>query len=381
MASFDTNRIANDRQQPPISSCGNGSVIPGPLGGRCDQAPGIANDPDAERMLGLIRGGWVSQIIGTLAKLGLADRLVNGPLSLDTLAEATGCNPDALHRLLRAAASYGLLVATSDGAYRLTQLGEKLTSHAPGSLRDLAIAATSPGLWLPWGRLVDAVRHGERQTMAALGREFFAYYGQNPDEGAAFTGAMANRSREVAQQVAGVLDTSAAGLVADIGGASGTIIAALLEQNPALQGVILELPEVAPRARAAMAQHGLSHRCEVVEGNFFEAVPEADIHILKWIIHDWDDEQAVQILSNCVRTLRRNGRIVLIECVLAEDSSSCDAAFLDLTMLVTLPGRERTARQYDQLLRRAGLRIDRFVDLHSSMQLVEASADGADGAQ
>ena len=210
--------------------------------------------------------------------------------------------------------------------------------------------------------------------MAALGRELFAYYRQNPDEGAAFTGAMASRSRQVAQEVAHVLDTSSAGLVADIGGASGTIVAALLEQNPRLKGVILELPEVAPRARAAVAQHALSHRCQVVEGDFFEAVPEADIHVLKWIIHDWNDEQSVRILCNCVRKLRRNGRVVLIEYVLSEDASSGDAALLDLAMLVTVPGRERTARQYDELMRRAGLRIDRFVDLDSSMHLIETSA-------
>ncbi len=143
-----------------------------------------------------------------LAELGLADRLVNGPLGHNTLAEATGYNPDALRRLLRAAASSGLLAATSDGAYGLTRLGEKLISDGSGSLRDYAISVTSPGAWLSWGRLVEAVRYGEPQTVAALGRELFAHYRQNPDEGAAFTGAMAVRSRKVAQEVAGVLDTS-----------------------------------------------------------------------------------------------------------------------------------------------------------------------------
>jgi precorrin-6B methylase 2 len=190
---------------------------------------------------------------------------------------------------------------------------------------------------------------------------------------------MASRSRKVVQEVARVLDTSSAELVADIGGASGTMAVALLEQNSRLKGVILELPEVAPHARAAVAQQALSHRCQVVEGDFFEAVPEADIHILKWIIHDWNDEQSVRILSNCVRALPRNGRVVLIEYVLSEDASSDDAALLDLAMLVTMPGRERTARQYEELMRQAGLRIDRFVDLDSSMQLIEASAAGIEG--
>ena len=133
------------------------------------------------------------------------------------------------------------------------------------------------------------------------------------------------------------------------------------------------LPIFAAQARATVAKQGVASRCQVVEGDFFTSVPEADIHILKWIIHDWDDEQSVRILSNCARALRKNGRVVLVECVLPEDGSSNQAVLSDLNMLVLLPGRERTAIQYGRLLAAAGLQLDRIVETGTPMQIIEAS--------
>jgi hypothetical protein len=325
-------------------------------------------------MLQVITGYRVSQIVGTLAELGIPVRLANGPLSFDELAKAIGCDPESTYRLLRASASVNVVSAMDDGRFGLTPLGEILRSKVPGSMRECAIALTGPGHWLPWGRLVEAVRQGVRQTPATLGRELFDFYAENPNEGSAFTGAMSNVSAAVAEEVACVLDTSTAEHVVDVGGASGTIIAALLERNPALHGTILELAHVVPGAQAAVAKLGLSSRCKVLEGDFFKAVPQADIHILKFIIHDWDDEQSVRILSNCASALRRSGRVVLIERMLPEDDRPSYAPLTDLNMLVLLPGRERTARQYGKLFEAAGLRLDRVIDTASAMQVIEASA-------
>ena len=336
----------------------------------------LKGDPVAEKMFQMITGYWVSQIIGTLAKLEIPDRLAGGPLSFDELAKKIGCHPEATYRLLRASACADVVSAMTDGRFGLTPLGERLRSNVPGSMRECAIALAAPGCWLPWGRLVDAVRQGERQTPAALGRELFEFYAENPDEGCAFTGSMSNQSAAVAEELASALDTSTAAHVVDVGGASGTIIVALLKRNPALHGTILERADVAPRARAVLAKHGLSSRCKVMEGNFFEAVPNADIHILKSIIHDWNDEQCVRILSNCARALRRNGRVVLIERVLPEDGRPSYASLMDLHMLVLLPGRERTKAQYDDLLKEAGLRLDHIIQTASPLQFIVASAPG-----
>jgi hypothetical protein len=333
----------------------------------------VENLTNSEAMTRMITGYWVSQIVGTLADLEIPDRLANGPLTYEELAKKTGCDPEATYRLLRASASIDVVLMAADGRFGLTPLGERLRSKVPGSMRESAIALTASGHWLPWGRLAQAVRHGVRQTPAALGRELFEFYAENPDEGSAFTGAMRNVSASVAEDLANALDTSMAEHVVDVGGASGTIIAALLERNPALHGTILELPHVVPQARAALLELGLSPRCNVLEGDFFESVPQADIHILKQIIHDWDDEQSVCILSNCSRALRSKGRVALVERVLPNDGRPSFAPLADLNMLVLLPGRERTVKQYSQLLEAAGLHLDRVIDVSSAMQVIEAS--------
>src|SRR5260370_20041815 len=250
-------------------------------------------DPVTEQMFGMIRGYWVSQIVGTLAELKIPDHLGNGALRYGELAKEIRCDSQATYRLLRASASVGLISAMSDGRFGLTQLGRKLRSNAPGSMRDIAVAVTAPGHWLSWGRLAEAIRSGKRQTQAALGRELFQYYAENPDEGSAFTGAMSNVSTMIAADLARVLGTSTAEHVVDIGGAVGRIIAALLESNSALRGTILELADVVPRARTALAERGLSSRCQVLECNFFKAVPPGDIHMRQQIIHDCDDERSV----------------------------------------------------------------------------------------
>jgi O-methyltransferase domain/Dimerisation domain len=323
----------------------------------------------------MINGYWISQIVGTLAQLEVADHLAAGPLQCPALAELIGCGLDATFRLLRASVHVGLMATL--GRFGLTPLGELLRSDVPGSMRDSAMAFTAPGHWLPWGRLTQAVRRGERQAVAALGHEFFDYLAANPEEGDAFTGAMADLSKMIASEVAQVLDTSNVGHLVDIGGASGTIVGALLEANPALRGTIFERAEVVPRAEAAIAERGLSARCRVVAGDFFESVPEADLYILKTIVHDWDDRQSVKILGNCARALQPNGRVVLIERVVAEQGDLGEAALFDLNMLVLLPGRERTVSQYKQLLATSGLRLDRVLQIGSARQIIEASAESA----
>src|SRR5437016_5153750 len=127
----------------------------------------------SEQMSGMIRGYWVSQIVGTLAVLGIPDRLAKNTLAFDELAEEIECEPRATYRLLRASASVGVVSALTAGHFGLTPLGQKLRSNVPGSMRDTAIALTAPAHWLPWGRLVDAIRRGERQTPSTLGRELF----------------------------------------------------------------------------------------------------------------------------------------------------------------------------------------------------------------
>jgi hypothetical protein len=325
-----------------------------------------------QQMFQMITGYWVSQIVGTIARLGIADRLAAKPTTVAELASDLGTEPDATSRLLRAAAGIGVIANAPDGTVTLTPLGELLRANTSGSLRDLADALTAPGHWLPWGHLADAIRTGEPQPRAVFGVDLVEYWSKNQDEGIALTGAMANYSATVADDIARLVDTSMTRLAVDLGGASGTIITALLRKNPALKGMIVDVPHVIAHARAVLVKLGLSSRCEAVAGDFFESVPEADLYVLKSVIHDWDDEQSICILTNCAKGMRPDGRVLVIETVLPEDDRPSSAPLIDINMMVLTPGRERTTSEYAALLTAAGLRIDRVIETQTPMQIIEA---------
>ena len=130
------------------------------------------------------------------------------------------------------------------------------------------------------------------------------------------------------------------------------------------------------RAREQLKMAGLAGRCEFIAGDFFAAVPpDGDAYVLSRVIHDWDDEAAVRILSNCRRAVRHGGTLLLIEAVLPEHAREQPAAIrMDLHMLALLHGRERTAAEYERLLGAAGFRLGRVVPTKSpaGVSVIEA---------
>jgi SAM-dependent methyltransferase len=325
--------------------------------------------PSTQRMLQMITGYWVTQIVGAVASLSIVDAMGRGMNDPGELARACGAEPRAMLRLLRAGASLGLFTCGGSGGYRATPLGETLAA-GPASMRGMAIAQSAPGHWLPWGRFVDAVRSGTRQTPAALGADIFDYYAAHAEEAAAFSGAMEGLSSMVAREVVESLDTRGASRVVDVGGGTGTLAAGLLEVNTALSAVVLEMAHVVPAARKALA--GMGDRCEVVAGDFFELVPAGDLYLLKQILHDWDDAQCATILANCASAMRPGGRLVIVEQIVPDDGKPSPATLMDLNMLVMLRGRERTLGEYTALLDGAGLRVRRVLQTRSPFSLLEA---------
>lgn len=328
--------------------------------------------PPSQQMFQLITGYWVSQCVGVFARHGLADALADGPRSAASLAEGRGLDAPALHRVLRALASVGVLDQRGE-AFALTPLGATLRGDVPGSLAGMAVAQTSAGHWLPWGRLDRAVATGARTTVDALGGEIFEHYARHPDEARAFSAAMGGMSAMVSREVTRVAAVPEGARVLDAGGADGTLVAAVLDAHPTATGVLLDLPHVVDAARQNLSARGLSDRCEVVAGDFFTAVPDADVALLKHVLHDWDDARCAALLGSVAAALRPGGRVYIIEMVVPEDGSPSPAALMDVNMLVLVPGRERTAREYGALLDGAGLALRAVHPTHSPFQVIEAS--------
>jgi hypothetical protein len=329
--------------------------------------------PPPQAMMGLITGYWRTQAVATAARLAIADRLVDGPRSSASLATELAVDEGALFRLLRGLASFGVFTESGARTFALNALGETLRSNVPGSMKDMAIAQASPGHWLSWGKLDEAVRTGERASRAALGCELFEWYAKHPLEAAAFSGAMGNLSALAAQEVGKHLALGHKATVVDVGGAHGTLLAGVLRAHPTARGVLTDLPHVIATAPKSLAALGIADRVEAVAADFFQAAPAGDVYLLKQILHDWSDAQAVTILKNCAAAMNPGGRVVVVEMVVPHDGRPDLAQLMDLNMLVMLPGRERTEAEFAALFEEAGLKRPVLTATHSPFFLIEAT--------
>lgn len=184
---------------------------------------------------------------------------------------------------------------------------------------------------------------------------------------------MTNLTSTIAKETAKRINTSGVRTVADIGGAGGTMVHALLQFDPDLHGIVFDRPQVVASARAEAMKLGLQERVTAVGGDFFESVPEADLYLLKHILHDWDDEACICILKNCRRALRPRGRIAVIELFLGEIGEAGISTLFDATMMVMSSGRERSLVEYQRLFEAAGLAATTITRTTTPMVILEAA--------
>jgi hypothetical protein len=337
----------------------------------------LINDDLNTRMSEMITGFWVTQIVHGAAVADYAEHLRGGPLPVDELAARSSMNLSAVFRHLRACASLGL-VTYDGGAFASTPLLDTLRRDHHNSLRGFALSQPAPGHWRPWGRFVDALQSGERQTVTTLGSEIFDYYTYTPSEADAFTEAMEGLTTAFAPEVARIIDTEHVERVVDVGGASGALLVPLLEANRGLKATLFDLPHIIEGKAFTGIPEPIRQRLDKVGGDFFRAVPAADLYLLKWILHDWDDERCLTILRNCRKATTPGGRIAIIEFVIGSPGEPGPAALMDLNMLVMLTGRERTFAEYANLLSEAGYDDVAITATATPMSVITARASGID---
>ncbi|WP_443889948.1 methyltransferase [Mycobacterium intracellulare] len=313
---------------------------------------------DYERMMTMLTGFWVTQIVRAAATFNVADHLAAGTDTAEAIAAEESIDPEATRRLIRACASLGL-VSSADGV-RLsgTSLLSTLLRDDPNSLRGMALAQAAPGHWLTWGCFPDAVRSGASQMEAAHGTPgtIFDYLAAHPDEASHFTEAMSNLSAATAIEIAKLVNTRGVKYAVDVGGANGEVLRAMMRANPDLRGGVFDLPRVVPDAAAAARKDGLQERLSAVGGDFFESVPPSDLYVLKYILHDWDDQKCIRILKNCRAALQAGGRLVVIDYLVGEFGVPGMPTMMDMNMLVMTGGKERDIAEFDALFAAAGLR-------------------------
>jgi hypothetical protein len=331
----------------------------------------MPDNPPQSKLGPMITGYWTSQAIYAAAKFGIADLLSEGPKSVDELATATGTKPDLLYRLLRALASVGVFAEDDNKRFSLTPLAEPLRSDVQGSQRSLALMM-GDDQYRAWGNLADTIQTGDNAYEKVFGKPIFEHLAQQPEKARIFDDAMTGIHGRETGAILDAYDFSGINVIADIGGGNGSKITAILQKHPEMGGILFDLPHVVERARPNIESAGLSDRCQLVDGDFFQSVPSgADAYVMRHIIHDWDDEKSLTILRNCQAVMSPGNKLLLVESVIPPGNDPFMGKFLDLTMMLIPGGKERTEEEYREIYVKAGFDLVRIVPTSTEVSVVE----------
>ncbi len=329
-------------------------------------------DP-AEHILQLSTGYMPSTAIYLAAKLGIADLLHEKALRVEDLAAKTGVQADALNRVLRALASVGVFHETAERTYGNTPASELLRA-TPGSVRDLALWMSDPFHFRIYAEAAYSLETGKPAIEKVTGFSIFDYFPTDKAESEVFNRAMTSFSAVTTPAVCEAYDFSQIKTLVDVAGGHGLLLAEILKRHPQMQGLLFDMGHVIAGARPVVDAAGVGDRCHLISGDFFKEVPGADAMIMKHIIHDWDDPEAIAILRNCHRAFEAagHGKVLLVELVLPGPNQAHFGKWLDLEMMLLPGGRERTEEQYRTLLRQSGFHLTRVIPTRSPVSVIEA---------
>ncbi|MFZ9736913.1 MAG: methyltransferase [Prochlorotrichaceae cyanobacterium] len=329
--------------------------------------------PPHVQLLQMLSGYWVSQCLSVVAKLGVADHLASGAQSCEILAQLTDTHEPSLYRVLRALASVGIFTETQPRTFALTPLSEYLRGDVPLSQRSTAIMLGEKEHYESWSELLYSVQTGQQAFKKRFGVEVFDYFAQHPEAAKVFEQSMNDFSRPETAAILDAYDFSGFKTIVDVGGGYGEMLATILQHTPQAQGILFDEAYVIQDCLPTLASHGVADRCQAVEGSFFEFVPPGgDAYLLKHILHDWDDESCLKILSHCRTNLAPNGKLLVCEAVIPPGDQPSGAKFLDINMLVMCHGgKERTQEEFETLFSQAGFTLSRIVSTREDICVVE----------
>ncbi len=328
----------------------------------------------AGAVLQLSMGFMAARAVQLAVDLGIADRIGKGPMSCAALAAETGAHEPSLRRLLRALVALGVFEMNNDGNLTQNALSVALRTDVPHSVNALVRYFGADWNLRTWLEIGASVMTGKPAFEKATGARMFDYFAERPEAAEVFDAAMKLRTGLASAAVLVGYDFSAFRNVVDVGGGTGTLLAEILKANTHARGVLLDMAPATEAARRLLRAEGLTDRCEVVTGDFFESVPRGgDLYILKNVLHDWDDATCRALLGRCREAMPQGARLLAVESVL-DTPCSPDQALLDLTMLLLSGGMEREEASYRSLFASAGLQVERVIPLPGSLTIMEAAS-------
>jgi SAM-dependent methyltransferase len=331
-------------------------------------------DPtDAIPLMQILGGYYSIWVLHAAAQLGIADLLGPGPRTAAELAAACQADEQALGRFLGSLELVGVVERVPGGRVALTPTGHWLRADVEGSLRASALMCGDASFFKAWAACAEAVRSGRPSFEAANGMPYFEYLDGHPEVLDDFQAAMSG-FRFINDQIVAAYDFGRRRCVLDVGGGLGGLVRAVVERHPHVQAMVLDRPSVVEAARRLGRADG---RIRWLAGDFLEAVPAgADTHVLRFVLSDWSDDDAVRILRNCWQSLDEDGSVLVVDNVRSA-SDPTSAAGLDLTMLVLTGGRARTVADYERLLVAAGFTRCRAIETPARATIVAADRSAA----
>lgn len=323
-----------------------------------------------DRLNNIACGLWLSRALWVACRLRVPDAIGDEPEPIDAIAARTGSEPSMLRRLLNMLSAFGVFASEDDGRFVHTDLSLHLKSTHPESQRSFIEAVFGGEHYAAWGGIEHSLRTGETAFDSVFGMPVFDHFGRNPESARLFSEAMTGTTRAFEDAVLAAHEFKPFDVAVDVGGSRGSLLAGVLDRQPHGRGILFDLPEIIEDVRPSLE----SSRIDAAAGDFFERVPEGDLYLLKFILHDWTDAQCAIILRNIRTAIRPGGRLAIAELVLPEYIQPHFGYMMDVNMMVMTGGRERSLSEYVTLLEPAGFQVERMTPTQSPMSVIEAIA-------
>ena len=322
-------------------------------------------------LMQIASGAMLTQALRVVAELGVADLMGDGPKGSGELADAVGAHPRSLYRVMRSLAALGVFRESSGRVFENTAMSTLLRKDDPGSMRNTIIFMGAPWHFNIWSEMHHSVETGQSAWEKYHGVEVWKWLQSHPAEEENFNRTMTELSYAAAPPIVEAYDFSGVETLVDVAGGHGYLLSQILKANPNLRGILFDIPSVIRGAGKFFEEAGVSDRVEKVSGDFFQSVPEADAYLMKHIIHDWNDEKSVAIMRTMHASMSDNGRLLLAEMVVPEGNEPHYSKVLDLEMLTSAGGVERTGEEYRALFEAAGFKLSRIVPTRSPFSVIE----------
>lgn len=323
------------------------------------------------KMYEMLSGIWIAGCIKTAAELNIADKISDGPKTIALLAKETQSYETQLYRIMRTLSSVGIFEERDHKIFALNDFGATLQTDIPGTLKNLALANLNE-CFTVFRELTSGVQTEKVPFEHVHGMTFWEYYKNHPDAGINFGKGMAGLSGVVLENMINAYDFKPYSMIVDIGGGNGTMMFSILNSAPHGSGIIFDEANVLRRAIQCIPAN-LQNRCSVSSGSFFEKIPgNADLYTMKWILHDWNDDECVQILKNCYTAMHIGARLLIIDAVIPDDSQNQPhiGKLQDIVMMSCLGGKERTLSEFKELIENSGLAFKRLIPLETDLSSI-----------